>query len=175
MTTRPDFHLRPFVPELLPQVAGLLRHLWSPNVARNQRVFEWKYHENPQAASTPGIVALLAGRVVGFRGYFVTALLGPGRSEPIRILCHGQLGLYGSRLARLGFQAERALAPPGKATYGRAAVARSSRGRGFRRESLVPRRRRHAQHSQLAVPGNRVGCLLMPSAQRRRPALSETP
>ena len=89
LMTRPDFQLRAFSPELLPQVALLLRHLWPPDVAFNQRFFEWKCLENPQASAAPGIVALLDGGVVGFRGYFVTSLLGPGRSEPVRILCPG--------------------------------------------------------------------------------------
>ena len=87
--TRPDFDLRPFAPELLPQVAGLLRYLWSADVESNQRVFAWKYQDNPCLASAPGIVALLDGRVVGFRGYLVTSWSAAGSSDPIRILCPG--------------------------------------------------------------------------------------
>jgi hypothetical protein len=87
--TRTDLHLRPFTPELLPQVAGLLRHLWSGDVASNQRIFQWKYLENPHRACSPGIVALLRDRVVGFRGYFATPWIGPGQIDPIRILCPG--------------------------------------------------------------------------------------
>lgn len=89
MTTRPDFQVQPFAPEHLPEVARLLRHLWSADVAGNQRVFTWKYLENPQRAATPGIVALLDGTVVGFRGYFVASFVAPGASAPIRILCPG--------------------------------------------------------------------------------------
>ena len=87
--TPTDLHLRPFTPELLPQVADLLRHLWTGDVESNQRIFQWKYLENPHRALSPGIVALLGDRVVGFRGFFATPWLGPGQTDPIRILCPG--------------------------------------------------------------------------------------
>ena len=87
--TRADVELRPFSLEHLPKVAGLLRHLWSEDIASNQRVFQWKYLENPHRGPSPGIVAVLGDTVVGFRGYFVTPWTSPGQTAPIRILCPG--------------------------------------------------------------------------------------
>ena len=87
--TSPTLEIRPFTPDLLPQVAELLRYLWSADAAANQRVFLWKYDENPCRAAIPGVVAVREGRVVGFRGYFATAWTVSGRSEPVRILCPG--------------------------------------------------------------------------------------
>jgi hypothetical protein len=82
----PNLIMRPYSQDLLPQVAELMRHLWSADAENNQRYFSWKYESNPHQASSAGIVALTDGKVVGFRGYFVTPWKIPGQAEIVRIL-----------------------------------------------------------------------------------------
>ncbi|MBL7068232.1 MAG: GNAT family N-acetyltransferase [Candidatus Omnitrophica bacterium] len=67
-----DYEIKRYKPKFVPQIANLERHLWSKDIPRNISYFRWKYEENPFAKEPVGVIALYKGRVVGFRGCFVS-------------------------------------------------------------------------------------------------------
>lgn len=54
-------------------VVAALAGLWPYDRALAERLFRWRYLDNPYVDAPTGIVALQGGRVVGFRGYFAHA------------------------------------------------------------------------------------------------------
>ncbi len=67
-----DYEIKPYHSKFIPQIANLERHLWGRDIPRNIAYFRWKYEENPFTKDPVGTMALYKGRVVGFRGCFVT-------------------------------------------------------------------------------------------------------
>lgn len=65
-----DCEIAHYQPDHLNGVLEVLSELWPYDRDTRARLFQWKYVENPYAERPLGIVALDAGRVVGFRGYF---------------------------------------------------------------------------------------------------------
>jgi GNAT superfamily N-acetyltransferase len=62
------------------QVLELQRHLWSPDLALNDRCFAWKYERNPWVSEPLILLAVDGRRVVGMRGAFaIPWVVGPER------------------------------------------------------------------------------------------------
>lgn len=71
------------------QVLELQRHLWSPELALNDRYFAWKYELNPWVSEPLIFLAVDGGRVVGMRGAFaIPWVVGPER-RALRALSAG--------------------------------------------------------------------------------------
>ena len=66
------YEIKLYSPDLLPQVAEIMRFLWSNDHEANLSHFQWKHIDNPYTEHPLGIVALHNGKVVGFRAYFAT-------------------------------------------------------------------------------------------------------
>lgn len=103
----------------LDAVARLFSHLWSPDVALNRRVFEWKYLTNPQARDPLIYLVRHGGEVVAMRALCETRWLCAGCDAPVSVYCaddliidpaHRNQGLY----AHLHAQALRDLADRGQ-------------------------------------------------------------
>ncbi len=84
-----SYGIEPYRGEFAGEVADLLRSLVGPHIEENLSYLKWKYHDNPYSDRPLGIVALYAGRVVGFRGYFVTRWQVPEKSDRIFVLGPG--------------------------------------------------------------------------------------
>ena len=67
-----DYEIKNYNSKFVQQIANLERHLWGRDIPRNIAYFRWKYEENPVTDEPVGMIALYKGRVVGFRGCFVT-------------------------------------------------------------------------------------------------------
>lgn len=65
-----DYEITRFRPEHLPGVLEVLGALWRSDRDTREKLFRWKYVENPNADEPLGIVALQGSQVAGFRGYF---------------------------------------------------------------------------------------------------------
>jgi GNAT superfamily N-acetyltransferase len=65
-----DYEITRFRPEHLPGVLDVLGALWTWGRDTREKLFRWKYVENPNSDEPLGIVALHGGQVAGFRGYF---------------------------------------------------------------------------------------------------------
>jgi len=70
--TLDSYEIKPYAPDLLPQVAELMKHLWTDDHQTNSDYFKWKHVDNPYLDHPLGIVALHGGKIVGFRGFFAT-------------------------------------------------------------------------------------------------------
>lgn len=65
-----DYQITHFQPEHLPGVLDVLGALWKFDHDTREKLFRWKYLDNPSCDQPLGIVALHRGHVAGFRGYF---------------------------------------------------------------------------------------------------------
>jgi hypothetical protein len=73
-----DCEVAHYEPDHLDGVLEVLSDLWPYDRDTRARLFKWKYLENPFADRPLGIVALDAGRVVGFRGYLAERFMQDG-------------------------------------------------------------------------------------------------
>jgi len=89
MVTELDYKIGLYRPHLLHQVVDLLQYLWGEDIDTNLQYFKWKYDDNPYAKVPLGIVALINGKVVGFRGYFATKWQIRSKNTQILVLCPG--------------------------------------------------------------------------------------
>lgn len=64
-----EYRIIPYSIEFLNSAAEVMRGLWGRSFDERVEYLKWKYHDNPYTAKPLGIVALYAGKVVGFRGY----------------------------------------------------------------------------------------------------------
>ncbi len=65
-----EYEIVPYSLEFLDGAAEVLQGLWGRALDERIEYLKWKYHDNPYADKPFGIVALHAGKVVGFRGYY---------------------------------------------------------------------------------------------------------
>lgn len=87
--TNSGYEIAHFRPEHEPEVLDVLTNVWKGNRTTRERLFRWKYRENPHADGPMGIVALHMGKVVGFRGYFADRFILDGRNDNIGVLHPG--------------------------------------------------------------------------------------
>jgi GNAT superfamily N-acetyltransferase len=118
------------------QVLELQRHLWSPDLALNDRYFAWKYERNPWVSNPCIYLAVDGGRVVGMRGAFaIPWVVGPER-EPLRALSAGDTVVAPAYRRRgLARQINEALTADVRRA-GRAFLINTSAGRAVRLLSL---------------------------------------
>jgi GNAT superfamily N-acetyltransferase len=62
----------PYGPEHASLVAGLQRHLWTPDAELNAAYLDWKYHQNPYIREPLIYLAFADEQLVGMRGVFGT-------------------------------------------------------------------------------------------------------
>lgn len=89
-----SYEIRNYHPNFLFQIANLQRNLWSRDIDKNISYFKWKYIDNPFIENPVGIVALFKGKVVGFRGFFVTKWKYCDRYNNILILSPADLCVH---------------------------------------------------------------------------------
>jgi GNAT superfamily N-acetyltransferase len=62
----------PYAPDHAAVVAGLQRHLWTPDPKLNAAYLDWKYHQNPYIREPLIYLAFVDEQLVGMRGVFGT-------------------------------------------------------------------------------------------------------
>jgi GNAT superfamily N-acetyltransferase len=67
-----EYEILSYSNEFFPEVIDLQKYLWPSYTKTMQNYFKWKFQDNPINRSPFGVVALFQGRVVGFKGFFVT-------------------------------------------------------------------------------------------------------
>ena len=70
--TSPDYDICLCRPEHTEQVVDIIAPLVGGGRDERLAYFKWKYNDNPHSDTPPGVVALCDGKVVGFRGAFVS-------------------------------------------------------------------------------------------------------
>lgn len=83
-----------FRADLLDGVLNVLCYHWGDDYERNRAYFQWKYMRNPYTKNPLGIVALHKGKVVGFRGYFVSKYEITGSQKDIIVLGSGDVCVH---------------------------------------------------------------------------------
>lgn len=68
------------------ETVDVLQHLWGEDLENNTSYFTWKYEDNPYTKRPLGIVALIKGHVVAFRGYYATGWEIPDRNHKFIML-----------------------------------------------------------------------------------------
>jgi hypothetical protein len=106
MTSTP-YEITPYRPDWGAQVAELMVHLWDADIEANRAYLRWKHEDNPYAGDPLAIVALHAGRVVGFRGFWPLPFRAGGAD--VVILCPGDTCVHPDhRMAGLSVKMGRA-------------------------------------------------------------------
>ena len=86
---KPDFDIVKYDSRFKRAVAEFQTQLWSSDVSRNERYFEWKYERNPRDRESHVYLALQGGRVVGMRGFHAARLEAGGPSRTFTVLTAG--------------------------------------------------------------------------------------
>jgi GNAT superfamily N-acetyltransferase/acyl carrier protein len=98
-----EYVLARYTREYRSEVARLLTVLWSPDPDLNERVFSWKYEQNPFSTEPLIYLALSRGKPVGMRALYETLWQASGAGEPVSVYCaddfvvdaaHQNQGLY---------------------------------------------------------------------------------
>lgn len=67
-----DYEIVNYSPEFFTEIVGLQKYLWPTYTGTTATYLKWKFEENPINKKFLGVVALYRGKVVGFKGFFVT-------------------------------------------------------------------------------------------------------
>lgn len=85
------FDIARFRDEDLPSVTRLLTRLWSPDIALNQRVFDWKYRRNPFAVDPLIYLVRQEGKLIGMRALCEMVWEAEGLTQPATVYCADDL------------------------------------------------------------------------------------
>ena len=67
-----NYEIELYRPDYISGVSDVQKYLYGLGREATAEYFHWKYEENPYADEPLGIVAVYKGKIIGYRGYFVT-------------------------------------------------------------------------------------------------------